>query len=257
MYHSRLFHWMTPDEFTGGPTDAVNASLGGPDPTPPGPLPYADITNPQSLNKYQYALNNPLRYVDPTGRYEEDVHMDLTAALALAAGFSESDASDIGSADQGVDEGFSTHPLVQPFGYHYTNAARRNELWAAADRTGSSADLGVALHAEQDSYSHEGLSPEIHFMLRTAPDRTANDPAKADRMAAQTYGLLVRAAKGRGGTDSPVAYKEIMGYVRRFNAARDMNTKQQMLRQLREHIMKLRQRSKEACKKNPRMPCGG
>ncbi|MGD0922883.1 MAG: hypothetical protein ABSA70_14115 [Terriglobia bacterium] len=41
LYHSRLFRWMTPDEFTGGPTDAVNASVGGPGPTPPGPLPYA------------------------------------------------------------------------------------------------------------------------------------------------------------------------------------------------------------------------
>jgi len=34
LYHSRLFRWMTPDEFTGGPTDAVNTSVGGPDPTP-------------------------------------------------------------------------------------------------------------------------------------------------------------------------------------------------------------------------------
>ncbi|MGH9788251.1 MAG: hypothetical protein ACRD4U_06070, partial [Candidatus Acidiferrales bacterium] len=39
------------------------------DPLPPGPLPYADITNPQSLNKYTYTYNNPLRYTDPTGHF--------------------------------------------------------------------------------------------------------------------------------------------------------------------------------------------
>ena len=30
-------------------------------------LPYADITDPQSLNKFSYTYNNPLRYVDPDG----------------------------------------------------------------------------------------------------------------------------------------------------------------------------------------------
>lgn len=30
--------------------------------------------NPQSLNRYSYTLNNPIRYTDPTGHYEcEDV----------------------------------------------------------------------------------------------------------------------------------------------------------------------------------------
>ena len=28
---------------------------------------YADLRNPQSLNKYQYSYNNPIRYVDPNG----------------------------------------------------------------------------------------------------------------------------------------------------------------------------------------------
>jgi RHS repeat-associated protein len=33
----------------------------------PTPIPYADLSNPQSLNLYSYALNNPLRGPDPMG----------------------------------------------------------------------------------------------------------------------------------------------------------------------------------------------
>jgi len=62
-YPARFYRWLSPDEYTGGPVSAC----GPPDPTPPGALPYAEILNPQSLNKYQYAYNNPLRYNDPTG----------------------------------------------------------------------------------------------------------------------------------------------------------------------------------------------
>ena len=32
---------------------------------------YADLRKPQSLNKYLYAYNNPLRYVDPDGHDPE------------------------------------------------------------------------------------------------------------------------------------------------------------------------------------------
>jgi RHS repeat-associated protein len=33
----------------------------------PEPVPFADLTNPQTLNLYAYVENNPLRYADPTG----------------------------------------------------------------------------------------------------------------------------------------------------------------------------------------------
>jgi RHS repeat-associated protein len=62
-YSSAQSRFLSPDEFAGGPIGAYSSN----DPLPPGALPYADITKPQSLNKYTYTYNNPLNYVDPNG----------------------------------------------------------------------------------------------------------------------------------------------------------------------------------------------
>jgi len=57
--------------------------------------------DPQALNLYRYGFNNPLRYTDPDGVYERDVHFDLTQALAYAAGYSSSESMIIAGADKG------------------------------------------------------------------------------------------------------------------------------------------------------------
>ena len=60
-YSSLQGRFTSPDEFSGGPEELYE------DVDPHDPLFYADIVEPQSLNKYHYALNNPLKYVDEDG----------------------------------------------------------------------------------------------------------------------------------------------------------------------------------------------
>ena len=82
-YSSVQGRFTTPDEFTGG---AVDPSTGK-QVQHPGPLPYADIRLPQSLNKYAYVLNNPLRYTDPDGHCIWDLCVGEGVALYAAGAF--------------------------------------------------------------------------------------------------------------------------------------------------------------------------
>ena len=47
---------------------------------------YADLLNPQSLNKYQYAYNNPLRYDDPDGHCPECIEEFVEEVSQTPAG---------------------------------------------------------------------------------------------------------------------------------------------------------------------------
>jgi RHS repeat-associated protein len=67
-YSSTQGRFTSPDEFTGGP-DELHYFI---DDASANPTFYADLRKPQSLNKYQYAYNNPLRWVDPDGHDPEE-----------------------------------------------------------------------------------------------------------------------------------------------------------------------------------------
>jgi RHS repeat-associated protein len=68
-YSGAQGRFLSPDEFKGGIVDPFT----GKQISQPGPLPYADIRDPQTINKYAYVRNNPLRYIDPDGHAAETI----------------------------------------------------------------------------------------------------------------------------------------------------------------------------------------
>lgn len=61
-YSSAQGRFTSADEFAGGPDEFCVLGKGDSKKQA-----YADITNPQSLNNFQYCYNSPLRYVDTDG----------------------------------------------------------------------------------------------------------------------------------------------------------------------------------------------
>jgi RHS repeat-associated protein len=106
----------SPDEFAGGPVElfAVAAAVN--------PTFFADLTNPQSLNKYQYCYDNPLRYVDSNGHLAEETNTDpdpccdpnrVAAGAATGAGVGAVAGAIIGGAVGGAG-GAAGGTLVAP-----------------------------------------------------------------------------------------------------------------------------------------------
>jgi RHS repeat-associated protein len=62
-YSSNQGRFTSPDEFAGGPDELFVRSGDSKKQA----IPYAELAQPQSLNKYAYVYNNPCRYTDPDG----------------------------------------------------------------------------------------------------------------------------------------------------------------------------------------------
>lgn len=101
-FNGALGRFMQPDEFNDGPVEvfALVASSN--------PNFYADITNPQSLNKYHYCYNNPLKYNDPSGHYGDGETLKQTLLAGAAAVEYFVTGATIGTASVGIILGYGT-----------------------------------------------------------------------------------------------------------------------------------------------------
>src|SRR5262249_9412625 len=106
-YYGSLYgRFTSPDEFTGGPDELYDFADAASD----NPTFYADLTDPQSLNKYQYCYNNPLTTVDPDGH--KGFRERLRDAVAAGAGYGNGIVKGVvNSASYGaLDEGRGPKP---------------------------------------------------------------------------------------------------------------------------------------------------
>lgn len=159
-----------------------------------------------------------------TMAYDDEVHRNLTYALALAAGFHFPNAAYIAGTNVGVDYNADTQPL--PTGatdvydnyerlrdWHFVTPERLKELDNKWRGSGSLDDLGMYMHTFQDSFSHRDLGPKLG-QVGTRVDENGvvhrdsknkaewhqvDDPSKrpwlANDMAFQSYNKLVEAVK--------------------------------------------------------------
>jgi RHS repeat-associated protein len=155
-YSSAHGRFLSADEFTGGPMDAFSAS----DPLPPGPLPYADITNPQLLNKYGYGCNNPLTYIDADGHFP---WLAVVVAVAVT---------------------YAVYESVQAF--------RRFDKKAEEAKQKRQAALDAATKGE-----HEGLDDKIKES-KEATEEALQSGAEAGIKATTTVWRALGAASGAG-----------------------------------------------------------
>jgi len=128
-----------------------------------------ELANPQSLNRYAYALSNPLRYTDPTGMYvckdtkdgactsDQDVAFEKRlAALRGQKGDVGRAAAAYGAAGErnGVTVGFANLGKKAEDGHTVsTLGASAKGLQAQSDVTISSSATGTTLDA---AIGHEG-----------------------------------------------------------------------------------------------------
>jgi hypothetical protein len=81
-------------------------------------VPYADLTNPQSLNLYGYVTNNPLSDVDPDGHIPCNGGASATITVTPNGSSMSQSADDCPTTDDLFQFGWQNRLQISPPTYH-------------------------------------------------------------------------------------------------------------------------------------------
>ncbi|MFH1286521.1 MAG: DUF6765 family protein [Candidatus Magasanikbacteria bacterium] len=166
-----------------------------------------------SKNRYIYVKNNPLKYVDPTGRYGIDFHYYNVYYLARMAGLEHDVANSIATYSQYVDDDDKTNPWqplnlgkVEAFHFYGSgktdttikNPSEIRDMVQDALNQKDYIKAGMLLHVYADSWSHDSYSAYTggHIYDGHDPDRPYKDVNKAMDASYSIYYLLSDAPIG-------------------------------------------------------------
>jgi RHS repeat-associated protein len=123
------------------------------------PDPYggsADITNPQTINRYTYVNNDPVNQTDPDGLSPQNQHRFITFLMAAMLGYSQKDARDIAQGAGDADSfwhaatGLGGLGAIVNLNQHFGKPKTKEQLLATYRKKGGN-KLGRGVHLVEDN----------------------------------------------------------------------------------------------------------
>jgi len=161
---------------------------------------------PQKWNSYVYCLANPVRFLDPTGRWESSAHYGQTYSIGMFINMPKGLAEEISEACMNVDLDLETtagtsNPLTWPAAvrnaingtmayWHIPNDAELDEHIRICMNTLNPREFGRHLHAIQDIFCHKGLSRLLGHGGVSSVDESSKHPATYEMMCWVTLELM-------------------------------------------------------------------